>query len=257
MVKDDNDELSVQEKMYFYTSNYSRVYYLLPLLLGFILFELMIIFEFMYRNNLQSDPLTDPFLAMICLLIIIVPLFVWLVITYKKNKSNAIQTMDQYINDVYFMALGLTPHKNDKNIPEDFYKMCLSIFPELKRDNKISIKKTGEGLKFKKITMKEEGNSFAVTIKRTVFHGQREFIITYFDKTNVNYDTLNEQIKLIKKDYMFGSKNTTFSRLVFLARTFDTEILKEYTKLKKVSGAWDLDLIIVTDNGFSGLKVSE
>jgi hypothetical protein len=257
MVKDDNDELSVQEKMYLYTSNYSKVILMLPLLLAFILIELLIIFEYMYNNNLQSDPLSDPFLAMILLLIVIVPLFLWLVITAKKNRSDGVQTMNQYISDVYFMALGLTPHKNDKNIPEDFYKMCLSVFPELKQNNKISIKKTGEGLKFKKITMKENGTSFAITINRRALHLKREFIITYFEKTNVDYDTLNEQIKLMKKDYMFGSKNTTFSRLVFLARTFDTEILKEHKKLMKVSGAYDLDLIIVTDSGFSGLKISE
>ena len=257
MVKDDNDELSVQEKMYLYTSNYSKVILMLPLLLAFILIELLIIFEYMYNNNLQSDPLSDPFLAMICLLIVIVPLFLWLVITAKKNRSDGVQTMNQYISDVYFMALGLTPHKNDKNIPEDFYKMCLSVFPELKQGNKISIKKTGEGLKFKKITMKENGTSFAITINRRALHLKREFIITYFEKTNVDYDTLNEQIKLMKKDYILGSKNTTFARLVFLARNFDTEILKEHKKLKKVSGAWNLDLIIVTDNGFSGLKIDD
>ena len=257
MVKDDNDELSVQEKMYLYTSNYYKVILMLPVILGYIVFQSLVLFEYMYNNNLQSDPLSDPFLAMILLLIVIVPLFLWLVITAKKNRSDGVQTMNQYISDVYFMALGLTPHKNDKNIPEDFYKMCLSVFPELKQGNKISIKKTGEGLKFKKITMKENGTSFAITINRRALHLKREFIITYFEKTNVDYDTLNEQIKLMKKDYMFGSKNTTFSRLVFLARTFDTEILKEHKKLMKVSGAYDLDLIIVTDSGFSGLKISE
>ena len=255
MVKNDTDELSVQEKMYIYTSNYSRVLYMLPLFLGIILFELLLVFEVMYSNNLLSDPLSDPFILMLVLLIIIVPVLVGLIITYKKNRSDVIKTMDQCINDFYFMALGLTPHKNDKNIPEDFYKMCLSVFPELKQGNKISIKKTGEGLKFKKITIKEIGNSFAVTVKRTITHPPKEFIITYFEKTNVDYDTLNEQIKLIKKHYTFGDKK--FYRLIFLARTFDTEILKEYTKLKKVSGAWDLDLIIVTDNGFSGLKIDD
>ena len=124
-----------------------------------------------------------------------------------------------------------------------------------KQNNKISIKKTGECLKFKKITMKEDGTSFAITIKRRALHLKREFIITYFEKTNVDYDTLNEQIKLIKKHYTFGDKK--FYRLIFLARTFDTEILKEHKKLKKVSGAWNLDLIIVTDNGFSGLKIDD
>ena len=71
----------------------------------------------------------------------------------------------------------------------------------------------------------------------------------------MDYDKLNEHIKLIKKHYSRGNK-MMLARLIFLARNYDAEILNEYEKLKKSFGA-DLDLVIVTDTGYSGLKVSE
>ena len=58
------------------------------------------------------------------------------------------------------------------------------------------------------------------------------------------------RIKIINENYR------DVFRVVCLARNFDTEILKEYEKLKKLLDA-HLDLIIVTDNGFSGLKISK
>ena len=65
----------------------------------------------------------------------------------------------------------------------------------------------------------------------------------------MGYDKLNEHIKLLKKNY------SNIYRVVCLAENFNIEILNEYEKLKKSLGK-DLDLIIVTDTGFSGLKIS-
>jgi hypothetical protein len=249
MFKDDTDELSVQEKMHIYTLDYARLFCGFAIVLGFILAFILLIFEYMYRNNFLFEGDNEVFSIFIVLFIIIVPILVGLIITGKKKISDVTQTMDKYINDVYFAVLGLTPHKNDKNIPKVFYKMCLSIFPQLKQDNKKSIKKTGEDLEFKKITMKGDGTSFAVTMPGSMLYSNFEFIITYFEKTNVGYDKLNEHIKLLKKNY------SNIYRVVCLAENFNIEILNEYEKLKKSLGK-DLDLIIVTDTGFSGLKIS-
>jgi len=250
MLKDDTDELSVQEKMHIYTLDYARLFFCFAVIFGVILILLLALFINMNDNKLLFDPVSEAFSIILTLFIIIVPLLVWFIITGKKTMLDARQTMDKYTSDVYFAVLGLTPHKNDKNIPKVFYKMCLSIFPQLKRDTKNSIKNTGEGLEFKKITMKDEGTSFGVTIPGYIFYSNFELIITYFEKTNVGYDELNEHIKLLMKNY------DNIYRVVCLARNFNIEILNEYKKLKKSLGA-DLDLIIVTDSGFSGLKISE
>ena len=255
MLKDDTDELSVQEKMYIYTLDYARLFLGFAIVLGFILAFILLIFEYAYRNNFLFEGDNEIFSVFITLFIIIVPILVWLIITGKKKISDVTQTMNKYTNDVYFMALGLTSHKNDKNIPEDFYKMCLSIFPHLKRDNKKSINKTGKGLEFKKIPLEADCTSFAVTLPGSFYDSNGEFIIAYFDETNVDYDKLNEHIKLIKKHYSRRNE-MRLARLIFLARNYDAEILNEYEKLKKSFGA-DLDLVIVTDTGYSGLKISE
>jgi hypothetical protein len=251
MLKNDTDELSVQEQMYIYTLDYARLFFGFAIVLGVILVFILLLFEYMYRNNFLFESENEVFSIFLTLFIIIVPILVWFIITGKKKISDVTQTMNKYTNDVYFMALGLTPHKNDKNIPEDFYKMCLSVFPKLKEANKKSLEKTGEVLEFKKLTFKDDDddNLFSVTIPNSVLYGDDIFIIKYFEKTNVDYDQLNQYIKIINKNY-----SRDISRIVCLARNFDTGILKEYEKLRKLSDA-NLDLIIVTDNGFSGLKI--
>jgi len=251
MLKEETSELSVQEQMYIHTLDYARLFCGFAIVLGVILFLLLWLMQDMASNNSLFDPPTEALMIILTLFIIIVPLIIWFIITGKKKLSDLTQTMNKYTNDVYFMALGLTPHKNDKNIPEDFYKMCLSVFPHLKRDNTKSIKKTGEGLEFKKLTLEDDDNSFSVTIPNSLLYGAEIFIIKYFEKTNVDYDQLNQYIKIINKNY-----SRDISRIVCLARNFDTGILKEYKKLRKLSDA-NLDLIIVTDNGFSGLKISK
>ena len=247
MLKNDADELSIQDQMYIYTLNYARLFCGFAIVLGVILALILLLFEHTYHNNFLSG-ISATFLT---LFIIIVPILAWSIITGKKKMSDLGQIMTKYTNDVYFMALGLTPHKNDKNIPEDFYKMCLSVFPKLKEANKKSLEKTGEVLEFKKLTFKDDDddNSFSVTIPNSVLYGDEIFIIKYFEKTNVDYDQLNQYIKIINKYF-----KSDISRIVCLARNFDTGILNEYEKLRKLSDA-DLDLIIVTDNGFSGLKI--
>ena len=142
MLKNDADELSVQDQMYIYTLNYARLFCGFAIVLGVILAFILLLFEHTYHNNFLSG-ISATFLT---LFIIIVPILAWSIITGKKKMSDLGQIMTKYTNDVYFMALGLTPHKNDKNIPEDFYKMCLTVFPKLKEANKKSLEKTGEVL---------------------------------------------------------------------------------------------------------------
>jgi len=186
MLKEDADELSVQEQMYIHTLDYARLFCGFAIVLGVILFLLLWLMQDMASNNSLFDPPTEALMIILTLFIIIVPLIIWFIITGKKKISDLGQIMNKYTNDVYFLALGLTPHKNDKNIPEDFYKMCISVFPTLKRDNKKSLKKTGKGLEFKKLMLKDDDNSFGVTMLGSTLYQEQEFIIKYFEKTNSN-----------------------------------------------------------------------
>jgi hypothetical protein len=67
-----------------------------------------------------------------------------------------------------------------------------------------------------------------------------------YKKNQMEYKKLENFINIQKKVLNKHQK----------ARNYDAEILNEYEKLKKSFGA-DLDLVIVTDTGYSGLKISE
>jgi hypothetical protein len=246
MKKDESLELSIQEQMYIYTKNYSKMFPKVVIIFGSLLILSLCIFQNMNINNLLTDPLSDGLILYTATITAVSGTAIaWFAHKGKSEQSQLRTIMKKYTNDSYFLAMGLTSHKNDKNIPEDFYEMCLSVFPELKQADKESLKKTGEILPFEELTLKDDDNSYGVTISNEIF------VIKYFEKTNVDHDQLNEYLKIVIKEY----GNDIF-RVVCLARNFDSEILKEYKKLPGF-GNTPLDLILVTDNGFSGLKISD
>ena len=173
----------------------------------------------------------------------------WFAHKGKSEQSQLRTIMKKYTNDSYFLAMGLTSHKNDKNIINDFYDMCLEVFPELKQADKESLKETGKTLELEDLTLELEDGDYTFTVGDI---SNKKFIIKYFEKTPVNYEQLNEYLQITWDEY--GGNN--IFRLICLAKNFDSNILKKYTKLMESKNI-PLDLILVTDNGFSGLKISD
>jgi hypothetical protein len=246
MVEDESIELSIQEQMYMYTKNYSKMFPKVVIILGSLLVLSLCIFQNMQINNLLTDA-SAKYLILYASTIAVISgtAIAWFAHKGKSEQSQLNSIMRKYTNDSYFLALGLTSHKNDENITQDFYEMCLSVFPELKQGDTESLKKTGEVLPFEELKLKNDYNSHGVTISNKIF------VIKYFEKNNVDHDQLNKYLKIVIKEY----GNDIF-RIVCLARNFDSEILKEYKKLPGF-GNTPLDLILVTDDGFSGLKISD
>jgi len=247
MVKDVRIELSIQEQMYIYTKNYKKMFpQLITILVAMLLFSL-VIFQQMGEVML-SDPLSESMMLYSGVISIISAYgILWFVIKGKKDILGIKNIMTKYTNNSYFIALGLTAHKNDKNIPDDFYEMCLSVFPELKEADNESLKETGKVLELEELTLEVEDEDYSLTIANI---SNKKFIIKYFKKTEVDYDQLKEYVKIVNKEF-----GTNIFRVVCLAKKFDSKILKKYETLP-YQGI-PLDLIIVTDNGFSGLKISE
>ena len=247
MTTNDTVELSIQEQMYIYSKNYSKMFPRAALLFGVILVLSICIFQNMNINNLLFDPLSE---HLILYTIVIAGIsgsaILWFIINGKKQVIDLKDVLSKYTNDSYFLALGLTSHKNDKNITGDFYEMCLSVFPELKQADKESLKETGEVLELEELTLEIEDKDYLLTV---VTVSNKKFIIKYFGQTNVDYDQLKEYVKIVNKEF-----GPDIFRVVCLARNFDSKILKKYETLP-----YDIpvDLIIVTDNGFSGLKISD
>ena len=247
MTTNDTVELSIQEQMYIYSKNYSKMFPRAAGLFVVILVLSLGIFQNMNLNNLLFDPLSE---YLILYTIVIAGIsgsaILWFIINGKKQHSKLKDVLRKYTNDSYFLALGLTSHKNDKNIIGDFYEMCLSVFPELKKADKESLKETDEVLELEELTLEIEDKDYLLTV---VTVSNKKFIIKYFGQTNVDYDQLKEYVKIVNKEF-----GPDIFRVVCLARNFDSKILKKYETLQ-----YDIpvDLIIVTDNGFSGLKISD
>ena len=248
MVKDAHIELSIQEQMYVYTKNYSKLFPKVVLILGTLLVCSLLIFMNLHINNLLTDS-SAKYLILYAGTIAALSgtAIAWFGHKGKNEQLQLNSIMRKYTNDSYFLALGLTSHKNDENISKDFYEMCLSVFPELKQADSKSLKETGEVLEFEELTLELEDKDYSLDV---VTISNKKFVVKYFGKTEVDYDQLEEYIKIVKKEF-----GTDIFRVVCLAKFFDSRILKKYETLP-YQGI-PLDLIIVTDNGFSGLKISE
>jgi hypothetical protein len=249
MKKDESIELSIQEQMYIYTKNYSKMFPKVVIIFGSLLILSLCIFQNLQIINLLTDP-SSKYLILYAGTIAVISgtAIAWFGIKGKNEQSQLRSIIKKYTNDSYFLALGLTSHKNDENIITDFYDMCLSVFPELKQADKESLKETGKTLELEYLTLELDNGDYTFTVGDI---SNKKFIIKYFQKTPVNYEQLNEYLKITQDEY-----GGNIFRLICLAKNFDNNILKKYTKLME-SKKIPLDLILVTDNGFSGLKISE
>jgi hypothetical protein len=168
----------------------------------------------------------------------------WYIIRGRKHGSELTDIIQTYTRQAYFLALGLTAHGNGKNISFDFYEIAKNIFPELKEADKKSWKKSGKHSEAEKVILKNK--KYAFDLVSTSSTGK--FVIKHFQKTEVNYENIKECMKIAKDE--FGND---VLRLVCLADNFDKKILQKYDELDNIP----TDLIIVTKEGFSALKISE
>ena len=81
-------------------------------------------------------------------------------------------------------------------------------------------------------------------------------MIKHFSKESVNIEDLEECTKIAKTNFKKRG-NPYVMRLVCLAKKFDDDALSKYKKLLNDKENPPVDLIIVTENGYIPLKISE
>ena len=137
----------------------------------------------------------------------------------------------------------------------DFFNIARDVFPELKKLDIESMKKSGEEIEVEDMTV-EVKDSFYRNKRDYTFDivtdtSGGKFIIKYFKK-KASYDDLEQCWNAVK----YQNWSSTL-RLVCIAEDFDSDILKKYEKLAVLDPNAPLDLILVNEKGFQTLKISD
>ena len=82
------------------------------------------------------------------------------------------------------------------------------------------------------------------------------FVMKYFSKDSVNFEELEECTKITKANFTKRTEPYVM-RLVCMADMFDEDVLSKYEKLLKDKKNPPVDLILVTEKGYTPLKISE
>ncbi len=184
--------------------------------------------------------------------------FVWLLkIGRKAHKENQ-SIIREYTQQAYLIALSISDRlHSDDDIPLDFYDIARDIFPELKKLDIESVKKTGEvkAVEEKIVDINDvigrKKDDYTFDVVTNTENGM--FIIKYFKK-NASYDDLKQCLEIIGSTKM---NNIAVLRVVCISEGFDSDILKKYEELEKIKSYTPIDLILVNEKGFSALKISD
>ena len=162
----------------------------------------------------------------------------------------------EYTHQAYLITLSLSSRTGD-DASLDFYNIARDIFPELKKLDVESMKKSEEEIEVEDMTVEVKDywgrNKRDYTFDIVTDTSDGKFIIKDFKK-KASYDDLEQCLKVTNgKDYL---KNGL--RLVCLAEDYDSDILKKYEELvdPKVR-TLQVDLILVNEKGFQTLKISD
>ena len=177
---------------------------------------------------------------------------VWVLKAGRKIYQQNNDINRDYTHQNYLLALSVYGREGDAYL--DFYEIARDVFPELKKLDIESVKKSGEEMEVKELTVKYESwrgkkkGDYTFDIVTDTDGGK--FIIKYFKK-KASYDDLEQCWGAVK----YQNWSSTL-RLVCIAEDFDSDILKKYEKLVGTD-TLPLDLILVNEKGFQTLKISD
>ena len=179
--------------------------------------------------------------------------FVWLLRSGRKIYSENESINREYTHQNYLLTLSVSGRESE-DVSLDFYNIARDIFPELKKLDVESAKKSGEEIEVEDMTVEVKDywgrNKRDYTFDIVTDTSGGKFIIKYFKK-KASYDDLEQCWNAVK----YQNWSSTL-RLVCIAEDFDSDILKKYEKLVGTD-TLPLDLILVNEKGFQTLKISD
>ena len=180
---------------------------------------------------------------------------IWLYVRGRSIKKDLIKLHYDYTNQAYFFVLSTATHGKSDDIAMDFFDLAEDVFPELKREEIISLEKKGIEWEIEDVTIvddeKKKGKKefwFDVAAKTK----EGYFLVRYFTKDQVSYDEIKETLDVAKKSFKTWSKDPF--RLVCLAKGFSKQAIEGYESLTKEE-ILPVDLVLVREKGFSFVKI--
>ena len=179
---------------------------------------------------------------------------IWLYVRGKSIRNDLNRIRNDYTNQAYFFVLSTATHGKREDIALDFFDVAEDVFPELKREEVISLEKKGQEWEVEDITIvddekKKEKKEFRFDVVAKTKEGY--FLIRYFTKDQVSPADVNETLEIADENFKTWTKGVF--RLACLAKSFSNDAIKNYELLddKKIP----VDLILVREKGFSFAKI--
>ena len=252
---DDPLELSLQERMSLSVKGYTNALIFIGLVtIGILVCVAYAIIIFQTWADLFPDDVMNAIYTIFALICLFSGgTFVWLVSSgvkiYRENES----INREYTQQNYLLTLSVSGRESE-DAGLDFYNIARDIFPELKKLDVESVKKSGEEIEVEDMTVGVKDyiyrNKGDYTFDIVTDTDGGKFIIKYFKK-KASYDDLEQCWNAVK----YQNWSSTL-RLVCIAEDFDSDILKKYEKLVGTE-LLPLDLILVNEKGFQTLKISD
>ena len=252
-------ELSLQERMNLSVKGYRNA------LIGIGIVAFVILIASVYRTVVYYSN-TDLFFSSevanvadamntLDLFVLMISAFcvIWVLKAGRKIYGENESINREYTQQNYLLTLSVSGRESE-DASLDFYNIARDIFPELKKLDVESMKKSEEEIEVEDMTV-EVKDSFYRNKRDYVFDivtdtSRGKFIIKYFKK-KASYDDLEQCWNAVK----YQNWNDRF-RLVCIAEDFDSDILKKYEELV-AADTLPLDLILVNEKGFQTLKISD
>jgi len=195
--EEENIELSLQEKMQL-SSRRSLAFFRYTVAVIILAF-CFLIFSLIAGGNESiskifaedSDPIYD---GVGIALISLGAWVVWFGVHGRKIKKELAKIRYDYTNQAYYFELSTAIIGKEEDISMDFFQIARNIFPELKQEDIISIKKTGEEVEVEHLTLED------VKIKKH----KKEYIFDVVLKTKAGFFLIKD----------FGDKKVTFEDLL-------------------------------------------
>jgi hypothetical protein len=255
---DDPLELSLQERMNLTIKGYSNTL-IFAGIIAIVIFILGAYCITFYLNNVSDmiepvEGLHNAFYTLFgCIMLASGGFFAWLCLSGRKSYKENESINREYTHQNYLLALSVSGRESEE-ADLDFFNIARDVFPELKKLDIESMKKSGEEFEVEDMTVEVKDywgrNKRDYTFDIVTDTENGKFIIKYFKK-KASYDDLEQCLNAGKY------QNWDKLRLVCIAENFDSDILKKYEKLAVLDPNAPLDLILVNEKGFQTLKISD
>jgi len=259
------EELSLTERMYLMMRPMQRAIYwsligaVAVIILSGMLWDTIIeIDDFVLKGeevHPQSiqESIEEAYFFVAAILVVGIGTIIWYAVQMRPVQKKLDALRREFTKENYFLTLGLTSH--DEDVVLDIFDAMFEIFPELKQMEINSFEKTGYTLDMHPTEISDrKGGVYTFDAAEETKAGY--FLIKYFSKELINIEDVEECTKIAKNKFRKRG-NPNVMRLVCLAKNFDEDVLSEYKKLLKDKESPPVDLVLVTENGYSPIKISE